>query len=61
MPLDIVVAPAIAVEEEPKFFEPLPPEALAEDWQGNLRLVFEPETPLWRQRLPRPRLVFPRR
>jgi hypothetical protein len=61
MPLDIVVSSATPVDEEPKFFEPLLPEAQAKDWQGSLRLAFEPETTLWRRRIPKPRLVFPRR
>ena len=60
MPLDTAMAPAAPVDEEPKFFEPLLPEAQAEDWQGSLRLAFEPEMMLWRRRVPKPRLVFPR-
>lgn len=60
MPLDIVVSSATPVDEEPKFFEPLLPEAQAEDWQGSLRLAFEPEATLWRRRTPKPWLVFRR-
>ncbi len=60
MPLDIVVSPPPPVAEEPKFFEPLLPEAQAGDWQGTLRLAFEPETTLWRRRIPKPRLAFVR-